>query len=164
MPFDLFLSPHGDLHVREVAGPDGMGIDGPLAKRIHTAFSDGLAHGLLHLATTELQSTLVAPFAYARDFARLYLTRLCQTPADAQSGLIPPIAPPSQSDLAFQVLQAPPMQGGEYLSSEVLLSWWSELDTLVRTEIKQHPGGLQAYLSEAQPTVAARRSCDVAPR
>ena len=112
---------------------------------------NGLAHGLLHLATTELQSSLVAPFAYARDFARLYLTRLCQTPVDPQSGVIPPIAPPSPTDLAFQVLQAPPMQGGEYLSPEVLLSWWSALDTLVRTEIKHHPGGLQAYLSERNP-------------
>jgi superfamily II DNA or RNA helicase len=151
MPFDLFLSPQGELHVREVAGPDGTGIDGPLAKRIHTAFSNGLAQGLLHLATTELQSTLIAPFAYARDFARLYLTRLCQTPVDAQSGVIPAITPPSQTDLAFQVLQAPPMQGGEYLGPEVLRAWWSELDTHVRTEIEQHPGGLQAYLSERNP-------------
>jgi superfamily II DNA or RNA helicase len=151
MPFDLFLSPQGDLHVREVTAPDGTALDGLPGKGIHTAFNSGVAQGLLHLATTELQSTLVAPFAYARDFARQYLTRLCQTPVDPQSGVIPPIAPPSQTDLAFQVLQAPPMQGGEYLSSEVLLSWWSELDTHVRSEIKQHPGGLQAYLSERNP-------------
>ena len=72
--------------------------------------------GLLHLATTELQSSLPPPFAYARDFARLYLTRLCQTPTDGESGTTPPIAPPSETDLAFQVLQAPPMQGCEYLS------------------------------------------------
>jgi superfamily II DNA or RNA helicase len=148
MPFELYLSPQRELHVREVSAPDGTGIDGPPGKRIHTAFSGGLAQGLLHLATTELQSSLVAPFTYARDFARLYLTRLCQTPVDAQSGVIPAITPPSQTDLAFQVLQAPPMQGGEYLGPEVLLTWWSELDTHVRSEIKQHPGGLQAYLSE----------------
>ena len=151
MPFDLYLSPQGDLHTREITGPDGTGIDGPPGKRVHAAFSKGPAHGLLDLATTELQSSLVAPFAYARDFARLYLTRLCQTPVDPQSGLIPHIDPPSQTDLAFQVLQAPPMQGGEYLSPEVLLSWWSSLDTLVRAEIKQHPAGLQAYLSERNP-------------
>jgi SNF2 Helicase protein len=151
MPVDLFLSPQGDLHVREVTATDGTALDGPPGKRIHAAFNSGVARVLLHLATTELQSTLVAPFAYARDFARQYLTRLCQTPVDPQSGVIPPIAPPSQSDLAFQVLQAPPMQGGEYLNSEVLLSWWSELDTHVRSEIKQHSGGLQAYLSERNP-------------
>jgi SNF2 Helicase protein len=151
MPFDLFFSPQGELHVRELASPNSSALDGPAGKRVHAAFSDGLAHGLLHLATTELQSSLVAPFAYARDFARLYLTRLCQTPVDAQSGVIPAIAPPSQSDLAFQVLQAPPMQRGEYLSPEILVSWWEELDTLVRAEIKQHPGGLQSFLSERHP-------------
>lgn len=149
MPFELSLSPQGDLHVLEIASLDGTGMDGPAGKRIHAAFVNDPAHGLLHLATAELQSSLVAPFAYARDFARLYLTRLCQTPVDPQSGVIPPIAPPSPFDLAFQVLQAPPMQGGEYLDHEVLLSWWSALDALVRTEIKDHPGGLQAYLSDA---------------
>ena len=82
MPLELFLSPQGHLHVREAAGPDGTAVDGPAGKRIHAAFSEGSARGLLHLATTELQSALPPPFAYARDFARLYLTRLCQTPAD----------------------------------------------------------------------------------
>ena len=151
MPFDLFLSPQGDLYVREVPGPDGTGMDGPAGKRIHTAFSTSPAHGLLHLATTELQSSLAPPFAYARDFARLYLTRLCQTPVDVQSGVIPPITPPSQTDLAFQILQAPPMHGGEYLDPEVLLNWWSALDTHVRSEITLHPGGLQAFLSKRNP-------------
>jgi SNF2 family DNA or RNA helicase len=151
MPLELFLSPQGHLHVREVAGPDGAALDGPAGKRIHAAFTNGSARGLLHLATTELQASLPLPFAYARDFARLYLTRLCQTPIDVESGSTPPIAPPSESDLAFQVLQAPPMQGCEYLSHEVLLTWWLELDTLVRDEIEHHAGGAQAYLSEHNP-------------
>jgi hypothetical protein len=151
MPFELFLSPQGYLHVHEAVSPDGTAQNGPAGKRILAAFSEGPAHGLLHLATTELQSSLIPAFAYLRDFARLYLTRLCQTPADAQSGVIPPIAPPSETDLAFQVLQAPPIKGGEYLSPEILLNWWLELDTLVRNEIEHHPGGLQAYLSERNP-------------
>jgi non-specific serine/threonine protein kinase len=151
MPSELLSSPQGYLHVREITGPDDTAMSGPAGKRIHSAFTSGLAHGLLHLATTELQTVLSPPFAYARDFGRLYLTRLCQTPADAQSGEIPPLAPPAQTDLAFQVLQAPPMPGAEYLSPEVLSAWWIELDALVRTEIAQHPGGLQAYLSERNP-------------
>jgi len=151
MPFALFLSPQGHLHVREVAGPDGTAMDGPAGKRIHAAFDEGPARGLLQLATTELQTSLPPAFAYARDFARLYLTRLCQTPADGDGSTVAPIAPPSETDLAFQVLQAPPMQGSEYLSAEVLLSWWTELDTLVRDEIKHHEGGVQAFLSERNP-------------
>ena len=61
MPFELFLSPQGHLHVREVNGPDGTGQSDPAGKRILAAFSDGPAQGLLHLATTELQSSLAAP-------------------------------------------------------------------------------------------------------
>jgi non-specific serine/threonine protein kinase len=149
--FEVLLSPEGDLRIREVAGTDSTDVDGPVGKRVHAAFGQGMAHGLLHLATTELQTSLVAPLSYARDFARLYLSRLCQTPPDAQSGVISPIVPPSDSDLAFQVLQAPPIKGGEYLRPEVLLAWWSQLDNLVRSGIEQHSGGLQAYLSERNP-------------
>jgi non-specific serine/threonine protein kinase len=151
MPVELFLSPQGHLHVREVAAPDRAGLEGPAGKRTHAAFADGSARGLLHLATTELQSSLPPPFAYARDFARLYLTRLCQTPINADGGALPPISAPSATDLAFQVLQAPPMQGCEYLSQEVLSAWWTELDNLVRNEIEHHAGGVQAYLSALSP-------------
>src|SRR5262249_32595025 len=136
MPFELFLSPQGQLHVREVAGPSETALDGPAGKRSHATFSESTACGLLHLATAALQSSLPVPFAYARDFARLYLTKLCQTPADGESEPARPIPPPSETDLAFQALQAPPIKGCEYLSSEVLLSWWVELDTLVRNEIE----------------------------
>ena len=82
MPIELFLSPQGHFHTREATGPNGAVMDGPSGKRIDGAFSEGSSRGLLHLATTELQTSLPPPFAYARDFARLYLTRLCQTPAD----------------------------------------------------------------------------------
>ena len=151
MPFELFLSPQGHLHVREAADADGAALDGAVGKRIHAAFSESPARGLLHLATTELESSLPPPFGFARDFARLYLTRLCQTPTDGEGGTVAAIPQPSETDLAFQVLQAPPMQGCEYLSADALASWWSELDTLVRDEIAHHAGGVQAYLSERNP-------------
>ena len=118
---------------------------------MHAAFAGGTARGLLHLATTELQSSLPPTFGFARDFARLYLTRLCQTPTDGEAGAVPPIPQPSETDLAFQVLHAPPMQGCEYLTADVLATWWSELDSLVRAEVEHHTGGVQAYLSERNP-------------
>jgi non-specific serine/threonine protein kinase len=43
------------------------------------------------------------------------------------------------------------MQGSEYLSTEALANWWSELDAHVRDEIAHHGGGVQAYLSELNP-------------
>ncbi len=67
MPIELFISPQGHLHVREVAGQEGSVQDGPVGKRIQSAFAGGTAGGLLHLATTELQSSLSPSFGYARD-------------------------------------------------------------------------------------------------
>jgi SNF2 family DNA or RNA helicase len=151
MPFELFLSPQGHLHVREVADLDGAALDGAVGKRVHAAFAEGTARGLLHLATTDLQSSLPPTFGFARDFARLYLTRLCQTPTDCEGATVPPMAQPSETDLAFQVLHAPPMQGCEYLNADALATWWTELDSLVRAEIEHHKGGVQAYLSERNP-------------
>ncbi|MGO8900066.1 MAG: DEAD/DEAH box helicase [Isosphaeraceae bacterium] len=151
MAFELFLSPQGHLHVREAADLDGAALDGAVGKRVHAAFAGGTARGLLDLATTDLQSSLPPTFGFARDFARLYLTRLCQTPADGEAGAIPPIPQPSETDLAFQVLHAPPMHGCEYLSADVLATWWSDLDSLVRAEVEHYKGGVQAYLSERNP-------------
>ncbi len=151
MPFELTLSPQGHLHVREVQKAGTTALDGAPGKRVHAAFTKGCDHGLLHLATTELQSALPPAFGYARDFARLYLTRLCQTPADGEAGVPAAVAAPAETELAFQVLQAPPMPGAEYLNAEVLAAWWTELDALVRCEARNHPGGIQAYLSERNP-------------
>ena len=151
MPFELFLSPQGHLHVRETSQTEGAVPDGASGKRIHDAFAEHPARGLLHLATTELQSSLPPSFGFARDFARLYLTRLCQTPVNDEAGTVAPIPQPSESDLAFQILQAPPMQGYEYLSPDALAGWWSELDAFVRGEITHHAGGVQAYLSQLNP-------------
>ena len=151
MPFELYLSPQGHLHVREANVPDGALPDGAIGKRVHAAFAVGMAQGLMHLGTTELQSSLPPAFGFGRDFARIYLSRLCQTPADERSGDIPDLPQPSESELAFQVLHAPPMHGCEYLAADVLKTWWSELDALVRAEVKHHPGGVQAYLSERNP-------------
>jgi SNF2 family DNA or RNA helicase len=151
MPFELFLSPQGHLHVREVADTEGPALDGVVGKRVHAAFHEGTARGLLHLATTDLQSSLPTTFGFARDFARLYLTRLCQTQVDGESGAVPHIPQPSESDLAFHVLHAPPMHGCEYITADMLAAWWSELDSLVRAEVEHQKGGVQAYLSERNP-------------
>ncbi|HME71267.1 MAG TPA: SNF2-related protein, partial [Myxococcota bacterium] len=151
MPFELFLSPQCHLHVRAVDQADWTLPDDTIGKRVDAAFSESPARGLLHLATAELQSSLPPPFSFARDFARLYLTRLCQTSTEGQTGEIPPIPQPVEAELATQALQAPPMPGSEYLSGSALSDWWTELDSLVRQESSHHKGGVQAYLSERNP-------------
>jgi non-specific serine/threonine protein kinase len=151
MPFELFISPQCHLHVRAVEQADWALPDVAIGKRVQAAFSESPARGLLHLATAELQSSLPPPFSFARDFARLYLTRLCQSSTEGQTGEIPPVPQPAETELAMLALQAPPMPGSEYLGGSALSDWWGELDSLVRLESAHHTGGVQAYLSERNP-------------
>src|SRR2546423_9890930 len=121
MSLGLSISPHGRLLVDGSGGDDGAAsadvapVDGALARRITAAFAESTARGLLHLATAELQTHLPAPFAFARDFGREYLTRLCHTPgvdASADPGPSPspfpsPLPPPPEHELSATALQAP---------------------------------------------------------
>ncbi|MCA9780341.1 MAG: hypothetical protein KC800_26630, partial [Candidatus Eremiobacteraeota bacterium] len=54
---------------------------------------------------------------YWQAIAERYLTRLCHIPAQAESLDVGFLTPAERDAL---VLSAPPMEGGEYLSSEVL--------------------------------------------
>ena len=150
MSLTLTISPKGRPHLEEGLEEAEPKLPAAAAQRIAGAFTSGPAQGLLHLATTELQTDLPPSLAFARDIARDYLTRLCHTPA-SEAGTIAPVLPPAQEELAWRALGAPPMKGLEYLSGEVLAQWWTELDEHVRAEIASFPGGPQAYLHEKNP-------------
>jgi len=149
MSHELTITPHGRLVLAESSGNEAQA---PFSKRVVAAFADSSAHGLLHLATHELQTRLPLTLDYFRSFARTYLTRLCQTQVSDEAKEISPTPPPSSAECTTWILQAPPMIGLEYLRHDVLTEWWTELDTLVRGEIKDHPGGAQHYLSEKNPS------------
>ena len=150
MAFTLIISPHGRLLVEESADPNAGDLAVAPAERIGKAFAVSPAAGLLHLATVDLQTALPAPFVFARDFAGMYLTRLCHTPA-LEGGAVPEIAPPGLEELAMLSFQAPPMKGMEYLSGQTLGAWWTELDALVRSEVRACTGGMQGYLRDKNP-------------
>src|SRR6478609_6989275 len=110
MPWTLSISPHGrPLLVQEEEGALPA-MSAAAAQRLEAAFHTGDAAGLLHLATAELQATLPAPLAYARDFARRYLTRLCRTAGVEGGGAPAAVEAPPAEELGFVALQAPPMK------------------------------------------------------
>src|SRR3954468_3082428 len=119
MGWTLSISPHGrPLLVEEGEGAAPV-LSAAAAERLDVAFHAGDSAGLLHLATAELQTVMPAPLAYARDFARRYLTRLCRTGVEG-GGAPGPVEAPAAEELAFVALQAPPMKGLEYLNAAVL--------------------------------------------
>jgi non-specific serine/threonine protein kinase len=65
------------------------------------------------------------------------LAQLCHIPNAADTFVI---AAPSLTECASLVLTAPPMQGGEYLSEQVLQSIWESLDQWVHEAVAQTGG------------------------
>ena len=144
---DLTITPLGHLLVRETP------LETPernLPKALLEAYQENAAQGMLYSASEEMEAPLPPAFDFARSIARLYLTNLCKAATGEPGEPIPQLPPPT-ADLERAILQAPPMTGLEYLTPEVLLSWWRELDTLTRSEIGKHPGGAQGYLRERNP-------------
>jgi non-specific serine/threonine protein kinase len=147
MSHDLTITPSGHLRLQEQTGETAAA----LPKSLIAAFEQSAAHGLLHLATHDLQTRLPPAYDFVRSFARTFLTRLCQAQPQEATAELPPTPTPAPAELASWILQAPPVTGLEYLLDETLVGWWTDLDTLVREEIRHFAGGAQAYLSEKNP-------------
>ena len=146
----LTISPHGRLLVPASASEPPFPGD-PFCERIREAFAKSQAHGLLHLATRELTSALSPEFGWARDFASRYLTRLCHSPEIAGTSQLHATPVPEPEDLAAMAESAPPMRGREYLQTSLLADWWSDLDGLVRQEVRELGQSVQDYLHQLNP-------------
>jgi non-specific serine/threonine protein kinase len=132
------LTPLGHLLV--VVDPDASSLPAALQQRLTDAFALGSGHGLLHLGATEVGSILPPSWAWWRDFAAHYVTTLCATP---EGGVI---ATPDDQALDALIADAPPMTGAEYLTTEVLATLWSNLDTALREELAASKNSLQEFL------------------
>lgn len=149
MSFDLSLTPAGRLRLREI-GTDAGGLTDAWAKRAAAAFSSSQAAGLFALAAARPEAPPPPELSFWRDFACSYLTQLCRMPESAGER-VDPIEPPTESERATLVLSAPLMQGGEYLSVEVLQKLWMDLDAWVRKEIAASTAGLSEWLKRHAP-------------
>ncbi len=149
-PSDVFLTPYGLLRL-EPTDPPSPWKDAEVAQRVAEVLAKSPIQGLLHLATTELDSALPPAAAWWREFARRYLTALCHIPDLEQTRQAESLPPPLESDLTELIEAAPPMRGGEYLDVERLRALWCDLDALVRAEAAKHPQGAGAWLRECHP-------------
>jgi hypothetical protein len=150
MAMTISISPRGQICVQAAADADTQ-MDEAMLVRIGQVFAHGQSQGFLHLATRQLQSNLPPAFAFTRDFGCIYLTRLCHTP-DIEGALeLKPVTAPSNEELTAIALAAPPMRGLEYLNAECLAAWWTDLDELVRQEIRASGLGVQEFLHELNP-------------
>ena len=137
------VTPHG--HLRLAPDSDAPPLPAALAQRLSAAFAHGSGHGLLHLGAAEVGSILPPSWAWWRDFAARYVTALCAT-SEGDT-----IATPDDEALDALIADAPPMTGAEYLTTEVLIAFWTELDTALRDELVASKGPLQEFLRSLHP-------------
>ncbi|MFW6062104.1 MAG: DEAD/DEAH box helicase [Planctomycetota bacterium] len=138
---EVILTPAGHVRWEEQPG------DSATVAAAAEAFGRDWREGLFVLAAEKVPDSGSASVAYWRKWAERYLTRLCHVPASQEDF---EVAPPSETELAGAVLSAPPMQGAEYLTRDVLADIWRSLTDWGR-EAASEAGGLTALLQVRAP-------------
>ena len=149
MNYELTMTPSGHLRL-SLHEVDENPADDAWVTRLETSFGLSQASGIISLAAMRSDAPWPPVFSYWRDFAGLYLTRLCRT---SEAAIVPldPIEVPSESELIDFFLSAPPMRGGEYLDIDVLRELWTDLDLWARNAIANTEEGLSGWLREHAP-------------
>ncbi|MBV8900719.1 MAG: DEAD/DEAH box helicase [Verrucomicrobia bacterium] len=147
MAVEIAISPTGRLYVQGTTEP-ASALDEKWTARFETAFGSSAVAGLLLLASDALTLHLPPSLAYWRDFARLYLQRLCRENGGVAEAA-PVLPAPAQEELAPFAQQAPPMRGGEFLSLQLLEKLWQELGEQIARETAG--GSLDTWLKARSP-------------
>jgi non-specific serine/threonine protein kinase len=146
--FEIGLLPSGYLHcfpsTANTDSDESIGI-----VRIGKAFSRHMGEGLFALAARKGEIDLPQTFIYWRNFAGKYLSARCLlAPTDPDQ--IDPLEPLSAADAMPFLLSAPPMHGGEYLSTSALQEIWILFDLWVCEQIQAF-GSLADFLAKKAP-------------
>jgi hypothetical protein len=145
----LALTPQGHLIVRHEA--DAPNVDAAVAARLEKAFQRGSGHGLLQLGAEEAGTALPPVYSYWREFGGRFVTALCTQPdVEAHQDELH-VPRPSDDDLNWMVLGAPPMTGAEYLNAAALEGLWQALDKAFKVELAESRGGVQDFLKQRNP-------------
>ena len=149
----LAVAPSGALLVDTGGADPGETNDGltPVSRaRVTAAFGRGSGHGLLHLGTVELDTSLTPPLAFLRDLGRAFATRLRSTPDLEELRERVEVDCP-ESERARLASAVPPMPGGEYVDAEWVTARWTEMGRAFSEEIRGHRGAVAEWLQARHP-------------
>ncbi len=114
------------------------------------AFEGGIGPGLLQLGTALLDTPLPPSFAFARELARAYFTRLAALADDDTAAALPePLPEPALLDAL--VAAVPPLPGAEYVDRDVLLRAWQALHAAMQAAVRAAGTTLQSWFDEHAP-------------
>src|ERR1700704_1536381 len=129
-------------------------MDAAASIRLIDAFARGTGYGLVWLGAAEVGQALPPLFVWWRDFAALYVGSLClhASSSEAEERVkLPNIPAPTAAELSSLVLTAPIMAGAEYLTEDVLLALWDEMEQAFAASLAAAKVGLQAFLTTLNP-------------
>lgn len=140
---EIRLTPTGNLRW-ETSGDasEGAGLG-----RAKEAFDADWREGLFSLAADKTDTGASPTLRYWQGIAEDFLTRLCQLPEGTG---VDAVEAPSEAERTQWVLTAPPMPGGEYLATGLLLHIW-EVSRNWCAEAAESAGSVQAFLAERAP-------------
>jgi SNF2 domain-containing protein/SNF2 helicase protein/helicase-like protein len=151
MDSQLVVTPSGRLAIREARDNlFGVSSHNDGLTKVVRLFTDSITDGIFRLAATKLETMLPPELAYWQNLAQTYLTELCHIP-ETTGSKIDPIDLPSGNELEEILRAAPPMPGGEYLSTDTLKEVWRNLDDWVRDQVAHHQSGLAGFLQDRAP-------------
>ncbi|MBU1220213.1 DEAD/DEAH box helicase [Myxococcota bacterium] len=141
------LTPRGRIDVQAESSGENPLLSCKVADRIIEAFNTGRGVGVLHLGVAELSTVLPPALSYWRDIGRAFLGRLCGSldPTEPEILVIPE---PEEDELLTLLLSAPPMQGAEFLNTELLGEIWTDTGIALAGEVKEFDDGVQGYLKK----------------
>ncbi|PCK07964.1 MAG: ATP-dependent helicase [Alteromonadaceae bacterium] len=143
----LSIRPSGNLHYHapETSEPSKSSKSSAISQ----AFGDDTPAGLFQLAITRSASGLDSSQRYWRKFAQDYLNLRCRQPSTTYCE---PLPSPTPYEMEDWVIEAPPMQGAEYLNETVLLQVWQSLDDwLCRQVNRDYKRQLADFLQDRAP-------------
>jgi hypothetical protein len=144
------LAPDGVFYLRPARPDEPAVADDALARRLARHFAHNINHGHLLLGAAEPGAVLPPAYAWLRDVARAFVTRLCALPdLDAdRASLDVPLAPDTAALLLARV---PPMPGAEHASADWIALRWAALNAAARAALTAHEGPALAWLRAHNP-------------
>lgn len=120
----------------------------PFSHQLQKIFAVDWRKGWFHIAACKLKELTDPSIRYWQEISGFLLTLLCHLPPEEQNASV---EQPSMEKLNKWILQAPPMEGAEYLSEDVLLSLWKQLEQWISENANQE-GGIHPFLTKHAPS------------
>ena len=150
---DLILTPQGKIHI-EIDRAIDRQTEGMILQKVGSdiiaAFEQGTSAGLLHLAGYALSIELPATFAFWRNFSRTLISHLCAIPNLEEERRLLELPAPIQ-EFSDMIADVPPMQGGEYVSTDCLGLLWQDLALHIQSCLATFNGTVEEFLHSLNP-------------